>query len=113
MTRFWRGRTASPGTTDRRYPNPEATLSRETAIDVSAVVAGRPTWRYRMLLLAIGSSTPDGSDVTASDRDLLHRMDLHLMKCAAREGEEAAQQALMALVEVLKGESSEPRPQLH
>ena len=112
MTRFWRGRTTSPGHTDRRYPTPEAALSRGTAIDVSAA-ARRPTWRYRMLLLAIGSSTPDGSDVTASDRDLLLRMDLHLMKCAAREGEEAAQQALMALVEVLKGGPSEPQPLLH
>ena len=107
MAKFWRGRTASPETTDRRYPDQEA------AIDLHTVVTSRPTWRYRMLLLAIGSSTPDGSDVTPSDRDLLLRMDHHLMRCAATEGEDAAHQALTALVEVLKGESNEPQPQLH
>ena len=113
MSRFWRGRPAPPEVTDRRYPEHEAALSRGAADDARAAAASRPTWRYRMLLLAIGSSTPDGSDVTPSDRDLLLRMDRHLMKCAATEGEDAAQQALLALVEVLQGEPSEPRPQLH
>jgi hypothetical protein len=72
-----------------------------------------PTWRYRMLLLAIGSSTPDGSDVTASDRDLLLRMDGHLTKCAATQGEDAAQHALTALIEVLRSEPHQTRTELH
>ncbi len=80
---------------------------------LSPPVAPGPTWRFRMLLLAIGSSTPDGSDVTASDRDLLLRMDHHLMRCAATDGEDAAERALVALVEVLKGEPGEPRAQMH
>jgi hypothetical protein len=113
MARFWRGRTAPPGMTDRRYPDQEMELSRETAVDARGATANRPTWRYRMLLLAIGSSTPDGSDVTPSDRDLLLRMDQQLMKCAATKGEDAAQQALLALVEVLKDGPDELRPQLH
>jgi hypothetical protein len=61
-----------------------------------------PTWRYQMLLLAVGSCTPDGSDMTASDRELLLRMDGRLMKCAATQGEDAARHALSALIEVLR-----------
>jgi len=107
MSRFRRGRDAFPETVDRRYPDEAAALA------LSAEATERPSWRYRMLLLAIGSSTPDGSDVTASDRDILLRMDTHLIKCAIREGEEAAEAALVALIEVLRGDANEPQSRLN
>jgi len=107
MARIWRSPTISPETADRRH------TTAVTTIELRTTATTRPTWRYRMLLLAIGSSTPDGSDITASDRDLLLRMDHHLTKCAATEGEDAAEHALMALVEVLTGEDDTPPFLLH
>jgi hypothetical protein len=62
----------------------------------------RPTWRYRLLLLAIGSVTPNGSDITASDRQILLGIDKHLARFAAAEGEEAAERALGSVIEVLE-----------
>jgi hypothetical protein len=61
-----------------------------------------PTWRYRLLLLAIGSVTPNGSDVTASDRQILLGIDQHLARCAATQGEAAAARALGSVIEVLE-----------
>ena len=62
----------------------------------------RPTWRYRLLLLAIGSVTTNGSDVTASDRQILLGIDKQLAHCAATEGEAAAERALGSVIEVLE-----------
>jgi len=67
----------------------------------------RPTWRYRLLLLAIGSVTTNGSDVTASDRQILLGIDKHLARCAAAEGEEAAARALGSVIEVLEAGAAE------
>ena len=67
----------------------------------------RPTWRYRLLLLAIGSVTPNGSDVTASDRQILLGIDKHLAQRAALEGEEAAERALGSVIEVLETGAAE------
>jgi hypothetical protein len=40
-------------------------------------------------------------------------MDGHLTKCAATQGEDAAQHALTALIEVLRSEPHQPRTELH
>lgn len=113
MTKSWRGRSAPRETNPTRLAEPTPSSQPELAITAPGARGGRPSWRYRMLLLAIGSATPDGSDVTDSDRDLLLRMDLHLARCAATDGEGAAQQALLALVEILKADPETPAPQMH
>jgi hypothetical protein len=114
MSRFWRDRTRSSDPAGPGDPGASPTASREATIDIGGPDQPTPpTWRYRMLLLAIGSSSPDGSDVTASDRDLLRRMDLRLVRYAATEGEDAAQEALTALIEVLRSEPDGPHTALH
>jgi hypothetical protein len=55
-----------------------------------------------MLLLATGSTTPDGSDLTASDQEVLAAIDRRLARCAATDGAEAAERALLEIVEVLE-----------
>ena len=71
----------------------------------------RPTWRYRLLLLAVGSVTPDGAELTASDRQILLGIDKHLARCAATEGEDAAARALSSVIEVLEtGAAEAARP---
>lgn len=73
----------------------------------------RPTWRYRLLLLAIGSVTPNGSDVTASDRQILLGIDKHLARTAAAEGEEAAERALGSVIKVLETGAGDDRHVRH
>ncbi len=113
MAKSWRGRTTgSASAAGSHHGQPPA--ARQAVLEVGVVGAPtHPTWRYRMLLLAIGSSTPDGSDVTASDRDLLLRMDWHLTKCAVTQGEDAARDALAALIEVLRSEPDGPQMVMH
>jgi len=113
MPKTWRGQTDVP---HPQIPPPEPQPQPQPSeIVVQAVVepSSGPSWRYRMLLLAIGSSTHDGSDVTAYDRSMLLRMDHHLVRRAVTEGEAAAESALIALVEILRSETAEPRAQVH
>jgi hypothetical protein len=60
------------------------------------------TWRYQLLIRAIGSETPDGSDLTASDRHILTRIDRYLATFAIANGDEAAGQALLSVLDVLE-----------
>jgi hypothetical protein len=68
----------------------------------------RPSWRFRMLLLALDSETSDGSDLSDSDRRILVLLDRYLGEREAREGAETADQVLHGLVKLLEaGESLE------
>lgn len=72
------------------------------ASDPATSDPGAVSWRYRMLLLATGSTTPDGSDLTASDREVLAAIDRRLADRARVDGAEAAERALLEIVEVLE-----------
>jgi hypothetical protein len=76
---------------------------------VEGAVASTPArslWRFRLLLLAVGSTTADGSDLTAADRELILGVELGLREIAARSGEAAADDALRSIVIMLEEEQA-------
>jgi hypothetical protein len=71
------------------------------------------SWRYRFLLMAVGSATVDGDDLSVPDRLALEAMDCELQRRAARFGEEAAERMLAEIIHLLEGGSLEPGPPRH
>jgi hypothetical protein len=67
-----------------------------------------PTWRFQLLLWAIGAATHDGSDLTYLDRHILTRIDRYLAAYATAHGDEAADQALITVIEVLQKDAERP-----
>jgi hypothetical protein len=67
-----------------------------------------PTWRYRLLLRAIGSNTLNGSDLTLSDRHVLLGIDRRLVAFAAAHGEDAAHKALVDVIDILEADPAQP-----
>jgi hypothetical protein len=106
MAKSWRARQNGRGPTSPPY------AAQPHALEDDATTAG-PSWRYRLLLLAIGSALPDGSDVTAHDRRMLLKMDQHLIRRAAVLGEAAAHAALLALVEILRADNADLYARVH
>lgn len=62
------------------------------------------TWRFKMMLHAIGAETVDGADLPDEDYALLVLLDCYLIRRAEQEGQEAAERSLYAVVRILETE---------
>lgn len=77
------------------------------------IPAAARSWRYRQLVLAAGAATPDGSDLSASDREILTRIDQELQRLVATDGQAAAEEKLSDIVRILEGRSPSMDPTRH